>query len=580
MIPYSAEKQLDALQAGVAAIAESDAWVPLEARLLPEVVGGLRLDTTAPGPDGQDWHRVHIVGLRDRNLVAIAWSQPAAEFDERLLEQVLLAIELPSAPAYSDGDLVDSDAGQGIADYRFPIPGHWSWVDQPTLDGVPLSGIRRWAEGRVVVSLGSADGELAWCDPTCRVATEQTSLEALEATIRDGRDLGPSESTTLGGEPARTFGSDRPVERRYVVAMHHGRPVAVLVDVGDWDVAPGIVTTMLEGFRFTDRPLAEVGAVYTTADGAIELRLPSDWRQDPRDDAMFHRGVQRMTVQVGDAAGSITTCDRPAGPWDRCRVVTVSDLEELVAAIQPGPEDDHGVGPPTGVREDVELDGTPGVVTRIQAYEYPARSGQEVVYIAAFHGERPVLVRVWTSENVAQGVDEIVGGLRFVDPDAATPKPAYTTGDGRVALELDGAWKEMVRNDHTLSLERGLLQVMVAVGEPDGTVLPCVKRAAPWEWCEPIKVEDLDDMAVAVAPRPVADHGVGPPIPERTSGTLDGEPAMIMRVPAYEYPAQGGQEVVYVGAFHRGRPYILRIRTTANRIGDLEAMIARFRFVD
>ena len=81
----------------------------------------------------------------------------------------------------------------------------------------------------------------------------------------------------------------------------------------------------------------------------------------------------------------------------------------------PAPIADHGVGPPTGRQDAITLDGEPAVVTRIQAYEYPDKSGQEVVYIAALHHGRPYLIRIWTSQNEASDTEAVLAGFRFAD---------------------------------------------------------------------------------------------------------------------------------------------------------------------
>ncbi len=146
----------------------------------------------------------------------------------------------------------------------------------------------------------------------------------------------------------------------------------------------------------------------------MELALPDDWQQFSGDDGIFLAQDRRMTVRVGDADDSITTCDEPAAPWELCREIQATILDELAAAVQPPRIDDHGVGPPTPRRDDGTLDGEPSVVTRIQAYEYPARGGQEVVYIVAMHDGRPVIVRMWTSENGMVGHDSVIAGFRFV----------------------------------------------------------------------------------------------------------------------------------------------------------------------
>jgi hypothetical protein len=61
---------------------------------------------------------------------------------------------------------------------------------------------------------------------------------------------------------------------------------------------------------------------------------------------------------------------------------------------------------------------------------------------------------------------------------------------------------------------------------------------------------------------------------------LGGEPSVVTRIQAYEPPARGAQEVVYIVAIHDGRPVIVRIHTTAANVVDLDSVIAGFRFVD
>ncbi len=204
-IPYSAEAQLDALKASVAAVAGGSAWTPLGPDVLA-VNGGSRLDTTVATTDGRPWHRVFIVGLRNRNVVAIAWTQPVAVFEESLLASVLGSIELTPLPYYDDGDLIDPPLRD--TNFTMPIPGFWATSEHPELDGLPLPGVTRFGEGRVLVSAGDLDGTLGWCDPDCRLLTGQTTLDELERSVREGRDLGPGTSITLGGEAATIIGTE------------------------------------------------------------------------------------------------------------------------------------------------------------------------------------------------------------------------------------------------------------------------------------------------------------------------------------------------------------------------------------
>jgi len=139
------------------------------------------------------------------------------------------------------------------------------------------------------------------------------------------------------------------------------------------------------------------------------------WDQSSTDDTLFTRSAHQLVIRRGAADGTIRTCANPAGPWELCRSLRVKTLDELVEATQPAPIDDHGVGPPTARVTRATLDGEPAVITRIQAYEYPARGGQEVVYIATYHDGRPWLLRVRTTGNEARDIDEIVAGFEFVD---------------------------------------------------------------------------------------------------------------------------------------------------------------------
>ena len=61
---------------------------------------------------------------------------------------------------------------------------------------------------------------------------------------------------------------------------------------------------------------------------------------------------------------------------------------------------------------------------------------------------------------------------------------------------------------------------------------------------------------------------------------LEGEPSVVTRIQAYEPPAHGGQEVVYIVAIHDGRPVIVRVHTSNDRVADLDSVIAGVRFVD
>jgi hypothetical protein len=277
--------------------------------------------------------------------------------------------------------------------------------------------VLRFARGRLVVSVGTPAGSFGWCDPDCRRVHHVATLDDLEIAVRGSLELSPSTETTLDGEAARSFGWIEPSPRRYVIALHGGRPVAVMIDVGDQDVAEGVIDEMIEGFRFVDPPPPPPpDQVFTEAGGRVELGLSSGWQRSIESGSLSRaNGREVLTVAVGTADGTIKTCKHGAGPWELCRTVKVRSLADLAAAVEPAPIADHGIGPPNARSEENILDGETSIVVRIQGYEYPARGGQEVVYVGAFHRGRPFLLRVWTSNDQVADLDTIIAGFKFKD---------------------------------------------------------------------------------------------------------------------------------------------------------------------
>ncbi len=149
---------------------------------------------------------------------------------------------------------------------------------------------------------------------------------------------------------------------------------------------------------------------------------------------------------------------------------------------------------------------------------------------------------------------------------------------GRAEIGLSDAWVPSPTADDVLLM--GVQELTVAVGDKKGRIVTCERPAGPWEQCRTVAAKTLDELVASVLPAPIDDHGVPPPTPGADATTLGGEPAVIVRTPAYEYPAQGGQEVVYIVAMHDGRPYIVRIWTSEDQATDLDSVIAGFRFTD
>lgn len=298
------------------------------------------------------------------------------------------------------------------------IPGSWITPSQPDLDGTPLSGVWRFGDGEVLVSIGTEDGTLGWCAPGCVELTGLTSLDALETAVRGDATLGASAIATLDGEPARAFGTDEPTLRRWIVAMHDGRPVAIRVDAGAWDTAPDIPQRLFDSFRFIDPAPAVPEQVLADPGGRFEVALPAGWTQVRRDDGVFLVDLdgERLAIRVGDDDGTVTPCEVPAGPFEQCEEITAQSLDELATAVAPAPSSDPGIGPPMIRRDSTTIDGEPAVIFRLEAYEPPAKGGQHLAYVVAIHDGRPYILRFWTGDDRGlRDVDEAIAGFRFTD---------------------------------------------------------------------------------------------------------------------------------------------------------------------
>ena len=115
----------------------------------------------------------------------------------------------------------------------------------------------------------------------------------------------------LERQTTRLVGTEDPVTRRYVVAMHHSRPVALLIDIGEWDVAPGTVDEMVAGFQFTDGVAEPVTQTFTVLDGRATLGLSHIWKPAPDVEDEFVTSRQELSLVAGGDDGTIHTCKIP-----------------------------------------------------------------------------------------------------------------------------------------------------------------------------------------------------------------------------------------------------------------------------
>jgi hypothetical protein len=121
-------------------------------------------------------------------------------------------------------------------------------------------------------------------------------------------------------------------------------------------------------------------------------------------------------VWRGDNLDQFITCERPAGPWERCRIAHARSLRQLEAAVAIDPSPDDGVAWVSSSRQISRLDGERAVVIRVNAYEYPAQGGLARAYILAMHDGRPWFIRLWTSaDSLGTAGDEVLEGFHFTD---------------------------------------------------------------------------------------------------------------------------------------------------------------------
>ena len=343
------------------------------------------------------------------------------------MDEVRAAVFLdPAGPQYASGALATYT--DRIGGYELAIPDIWYGAAQPSIDGQPASGVRRFGERELTISVGDPDGALTLCAATCRGVTAGTTLDMLEAEVAAW--LPPSAAgaeeggeTSIGGVPSRFIHREVAEDagpRTYYAAfgLRDGRPIVLAFDVPSGIVTLAGIEEIVASFMFADAPPSG-DVTFSAPEGGFALSLPDEtWRagSGPDPSALYlRRDSTQVALRWGDAAGRIQTCDKPAGPWEVCHLATATSLEELATAVAIEPVADHGVGPPVPTADNTVLDDEPALLIQIQAYEYPAHGGQVVAYVITMHEGRPLIVRFWTSADTLDGVDELLAGFRFDD---------------------------------------------------------------------------------------------------------------------------------------------------------------------
>ena len=427
-IPYSADRAAEIIAAQVSAVTGVADWEPLPESALPGLEAGRVQERRTADPEAGERREVVVVGVFAGRAVAFTWSQPINAFDVELMDEVTAAVFLdPGGPQYASGALMTHT--DQIGGYELAIPDIWYGAVQPSIDGQPASGVRRFGERELTISVGDPDGTLSLCAATCRSVTAGTTLDTLQTAVAGWLPpiaAGATEArgeTTVGGAPARFIHrevADDSGRRTYYAAygLRDGRPVVLAFDVPSGIVTLAGIEEIVASFTFADAPPSG-DATFSAPEGGFALSLPDElWREGsgPDPSALYLRRNQtQVALRWGDAAGRIQTCDEPAGPWEVCRVTTGTSLEELATAVAIEPVADHGVGPPVPTTDNTVLDDEPAMLIQIQAYEYPARGGQIVAYVIAMHDGRPLIIRFWTPADTLDGVDELLAGFRFED---------------------------------------------------------------------------------------------------------------------------------------------------------------------
>lgn len=303
--------------------------------------------------------------------------------------------------------------------YEIAVPRAWIAADGKI--PAPAFGVRRY--GPVTVSVGTPDGSIRLCDPACREVTGATTFEALERAAGEqaGLTMNAWQISELDGEYASQIRVrlDPSLQSRILyrqLAIHDGRPVVIDFDMSDRRLSGELRIRIRDAFHFLAAPEATTTVV--APDGSYEIALAERWARLPDKEGVmvFRDGGHLLTIAAADPEGRIPTCLESVGAWETCATVRVSSLEELDEAIKPERISEHGMGGPNVLRDLTALGREPAVVHQVQAYEYPAHGAEWVTYVAAMHGGRAYILRVWTGrETGIVGMDELLAGFRFLD---------------------------------------------------------------------------------------------------------------------------------------------------------------------
>jgi hypothetical protein len=503
---------------------------------------------------------------------------------------------LPSAPPATDAARTNPPTTVdltivGIRDNDFTVGIPGSWI----LETSGCCGYARYRgsspHGIVAIDHGDAIAT-TMCLPGCAMVSvplhvpfdANRTLDALAAKI--SRSVGASDWRSLPSDAVPGLVGTRrldiaatldgePATQTLVIGMHGYRIVSASATVAasaPADLFEQMLATLSfngDGRNYSSGNLAP----YTDPLLGYSLDVPDVWiyPEQPDDHGRPASGVrvfgERLTVSIGAPDGSITLCDPD------CRTLTDQRTAvELAANLEP--DNDRAT------RRDVgTLDGAPAVTVQSSADSSTGR-----IHVAAVVGGLPVVLTFDRSD-----------GNVVVDPAAAAAmiesfdlQPVTTGGGdiwtlplpgGHAAIDLNGTWSSATGPDPlaAYAVRAAGHRLRLTTSDANGTVRICDEPAGPWEECGPIRATTLEELRAAVQQRPGSEPGMGPPIVIADRIDLDGEPAWLVHVEAYEPPARGAQRLFYIVAVHDGRGFVIRGWTPGSGLAPAP-IIAGFRF--
>jgi hypothetical protein len=326
----------------------------------------------------------------------------------------------------------------------------------------------------------------------------------------------------------------------------------------------------------------------------FQLVLPDGWsvREETADTVELAGEGSQLTVRVGDSDGRILTCDMPDRPWERCRDVTITTLDEFKDAVKQDPvEGCSGLCAPSAGGRPATLAGEEAWLVKIYGYEYPAHGGENALYVLALHGGRPYFLRFHTSANFAPGSppgsrwDFIVDSFQFVDEGTVGPTlspPAFQTissGESGFEFEAPGSWA--VRRDDdplVVSVAGPGGRLTIRSGDDASRILNCGDPSgAPCTW---VSVQSLQELVELLAPASSTYWGTGATKVSQRELTIGGESASRVIVEEWPGRAYGGRVKYYFVAIHDGRPLIMAWNPTGDGGQILGGILNSFRFPD